>query len=156
METQVLTKLQGILRDSIDHASTHSKSVYGRNPLTVEELLDFANAKGPTSLAATVKPNGQPHLSPTDLVSLDGRFFLGVDKATARYKNLQKNPRVTAMIMEGSKKQAIIEGQAHFLETESPLGKRVSELIKKKYGWTTDHLAELIPEKVLTYKSSSG
>ena len=95
-------------------------------------------------------------MSPTDLVALDGRFFLGVDEATARYKNLQKNPRVTIMIMEGSKRQAIIEGQAHFLESGSPLGKRVSELVKKKYGWSTDKFAELIPEKVLTYKSSSG
>lgn len=156
METQVSPNLRNILRDSLAHASTHSKSVYGRNPLTVEELLDFANAKGPMSLAATVKPNGQPHLSPTDLVALDERFFLGVDKATARYKNLQKKPRVTVMIMEGSKRQAIMEGQVRFLETGSLLGKRVSELVKKKYGWTTDALAELIPEKVLTYKSSSG
>lgn len=151
-----MSKVQDVLRDSLANASAHTKRVYGRNPLTAEELLDFANIKGPVSLAATVKPNGQPHLSPTDLVALDGRFFLGVDKATARYKNLQKNPSVTVMIMEGSKRQAIIEGQARFLETDSPLGKRVSDLIKKKYGWTTDHLAELIPVKVLTYKSSSS
>lgn len=150
-----MPKLQDVLRDSLANASAHTKSVYGRNPLTAEELLDFANIKGPVSLAATVKPSGQPHLSPTDLVAVDGRFFLGVDKATARYKNLQKNPSVTVMIIEGSKRQAIIEGQARFLETDSPLGKRVSEQVKKKYGWTTDHLAELIPEKVLTYKSSS-
>lgn len=156
MDTQVSPNLRDILRDSLANASAHSKSVYGRNPLTVEELLDFANAKGPMSIAATVKPNGQPHMSPTDLVAFEGRFFLGVDKATARYKNLQKNPRVTIMIMEGSKRQAIIEGEARFLETGSLLGKRVSELMKKKYGWTTDKLAELIPEKVLTYKSSSG
>ena len=154
METQVSPDLQKILSDSLAHASAHSKGVYGRNPLTVEELIDFANAKGPMSLAATVKPSGQPHLSPTDLVAFDGRFFLGVDKATARYKNLQKNPRVTIMILEGSKRQAIIEGQARFLETSSDLGKRVSELVKKKYGWTTDTFAELIPKKVLTYKSS--
>lgn len=156
METQVSSNLQNILRDSLAHASAHSKSVYGRNPLTIEELLDLANAKGPISLAATIKSNGQPHLSPTDLVTLEGRFFLGVDKATARYKNLQKNPRVTVMILEGSKRQAIIEAQARFLEPGSLIGKRVSELVKKKYGWTTDTLAELIPEKVLTYKSSSG
>lgn len=156
MQSQVSLKLAEILRDSLAHASGHSKSVYGRNPLTVDELLELTNAKGLVNLAATVKPDGQPHLSPTDVVTLDGRFFLGVDKATARYKNLQKNPKVTVMIMEGSKKQAIIEGQANFLETDNLLGKRVSELIKKKYGWTTDRLAELIPEKILTYKSSSG
>lgn len=108
---------------------------------------------GTMSLADTVKPDGQPHLSPTDVVALDRRLFLGVDKATARYRNLQNNPRVTLMIMEGWKRQAIIEGRAEFVETDSPLGKQILGVQKKKYGWTTDSLSELIPEEAFTYKS---
>jgi len=37
---------------------------------------------------------------------------------------------------------------------ESTIAKRVGETQKKKYGWTTDSLVELIPEKAFTYKSA--
>lgn len=142
-----------MLRRSLEHASAHSKGLYGKNPLTVQELLDFANAKGPMSLAATIKPSGQPHMSPVDIVSVGGKLVLGIDKATSRYKNLQRSNRTTLMIMDGWKRQAIIEGRAVFLDADSPLGKQALELQKKKYGWTTDSLAELIPEKAFTYRS---
>src|SRR2546426_8748595 len=135
-------------------ASSHSKSVYGKNPLTAQEVFDLANSKETSAVAATIKPDGQPHLSPTDIVC---RLLLekkNIDKATARYKNLQKNPRLTLMIMDGRKRQAIIEGKIRFLEMESTIAKRVGETLKKKYGWTTDSLVELIPEKEFTYKSA--
>lgn len=153
MTVTILSELENVLRKSLEHASAHSKGVYGKNPLTVQELLDLANAKGPMSLGATVKPSGQPHLSPVDIVATDGKLVLGIDKATARYKNLQHNNRVTLMILDGWKRQAIIEGRAMPLDAGSYLGKQALELQKKKYGWTTDSLAELIPEKAITYKS---
>jgi Pyridoxamine 5'-phosphate oxidase len=134
-------------------ASSHSKKVYGKNPMTSQEVLDLANFKGAFGLAATIRPNGQPHLSPVDVVALD-KLYVGVDRATARYKNLQKNPRLTLMLLEGWKRQAIIEGKVRFLEMGSTIAKRVGESQKKKYGWTTDGLAELIPEKAFTYKSA--
>jgi putative heme iron utilization protein len=135
-------------------ASSHSKKVYGKNPLTSQEVFDLANSKGAFGLAATIRPDGQPHLSPVDVVAVDGQLYMGVDEATARYKNLQKNPRLTLMLLEGWKRQAIIEGKVRFLEMGSTIAKRVGESQTKKYGWTTDNLAELIPEKAFTYKSS--
>ena len=149
----MLSELENVLRKSLEHASAHSKGLYGNNPLTVQELLDFANTKGPMSLAATVKPSGQPHMAPVDIVAVGGKLVLGIDKATARYKNLQRNDRATLIIMDGWKRQAIIEGRAIFLDIDSSVGKQSLELQRKKYGWTTDSLAELIPEKAFTYKS---
>src|SRR5437879_11919242 len=104
------------------------------------------------TLAATVRPDGRPHLSPTDFVAVDGIFYLGVDEATARYRNLKQNPAVTVMLADDRKRQAILEGNAKFLDMNSGTAKRVLEALKKKYGWVTDALAEFQQVKAFTWK----
>jgi len=105
------------------------------------------------TLAATVRPDGRPHLSPTDFVAVDGIFYLGVDEATARYRNLKQNPAVTVMLADDRKRQAILEGNAKFLDMNSRTATRVLDAQKKKYGWVTDALAEFQPVKVFTWKA---
>ena len=126
--------------------------MYSQNPLTTSEVIELANSRVLT-LAATVRPNGRPHLSPTDLVVVDGVFYLGVDEATARYRNLKRSPAVTVMLADGSKRQAILEGNAKFLDMNNMTAKKVLEALKKKYGWVTDELAEFQPVKAFTWKS---
>lgn len=147
-----MADLDSVLKDSLAKASTHSKKVYGQNPLTTQEILDLANSRV-LILAATVKPNRRPHLSPSDLVAIDGVLYVGVDIATARYKNLKQNPAVTIMLADGWKRQAILEGQARFLDVKSQTAKKVLDAEKSKYGWTTEAVAEFIPEKIFTYKA---
>ena len=84
---------------------------------------------------------------------VDGVFYLGVDEATARYRDLKNNPAVTVMLADGSKRQAILEGNARFLDMQSETAKRVLEAQKHKYGWVTDALAEFRPEKIFTWKA---
>lgn len=129
--------------------------MYSQNPLTAGEVFDLANSRALT-LAATVRPDGRPHLSPIDLVAVDGVFYLGVDEATARHRNLKQNPAVSIMLAEGSKRQAILEGNAKFLDMQSGTAKKVLETLKKKYGWVTDDLAEFLPSKVLTWKAKQS
>ncbi len=148
----VLSSLESIIRDSLSQASSHTKSVYSQNPLTASEVIELANIRVLT-VAATVRPDDRPHLSPTDLVVVDGVFYLGVDEATARYRNLRHNPAVTVMLADGSKRQAILEGNAKFLDMKSGLAKKVLEAQKKKYGWVTDVLAEFQPVKAFTWKA---
>jgi len=105
------------------------------------------------TLAATVRPDGRPHLSPTDFVAVDGIFYLGVDEATARYRNLKQNPAVTVMLADDRKRQAILEGNAKFLDMNSGTATRVLEALKKKYGWVTDALAEFQTTRAFTWKA---
>jgi putative heme iron utilization protein len=147
-----LSSLDSIIRDSLSRATAHTKSVYSQNPLTTSEVVELANSRVLT-VAATVRPDGRPHLSPTDLVVVDGVFYLGVDEATARYRNLKQNPAVTVMLADGSKRQAILEGDAEFLDMKSGIARRVLEAQKKKYGWVTDALAEFKPLKAFTWKA---
>jgi putative heme iron utilization protein len=144
--------LDSIIKDSLNRASSHTRKVYSQNPLTASEVIELANSRVLT-IAATVRPDGRPHLSPTDLVAVDGVFCLGVDEATARYRNLKANPAVTIMLADSSKRQAILEGNAKFLDTTSEIAKRVLEAQKKKYRWVTDALAEFQPMKAFTWKA---
>ncbi len=148
----VLTDLDTVLKKSLARASSHSKKVYGQNPLTAQEIIDLANRRV-LILAATVRPDGKPHLSPSDLVAVGGTLYVGVDQVTARYRNLKQNPAVTLMIADGWKRQAILEGKVKFLDMKSETAKKVLDGEKKKYGWVTEALAEFIPEKVFTYKA---
>ncbi len=147
-----MSSLDSIIKNSLSKASSHTREVYGKNTLTASELIDLANSRIMT-LAATVRPNGRPHLSPTDFVAVDGAFYLGVDESTARYKNLKANPAVTVMLADDGKRQAILEGDAKFLDMKSELAKRVLEAQKKKYGWVTDALAEFTISKAFTWKA---
>lgn len=126
--------------------------MYSQNPLSDAEVIELANSRVMT-IAATVRPDGRPHLSPTDLVAVDGAFYLGVDEATARYRNLKANPAVTIMLADGSKRQAILEGSAKFLDMTSETARKVLEAQKKKYGWVTEAIAEFQPAKIFTWKT---
>jgi putative heme iron utilization protein len=150
--TETLSSLDSIIKNSLNKASSHTKKVYSQNPLTSSEVIELANSRVLT-LAATVRPDGRPHLSPTDLSVVDGVFYLGVDEATARYRNLKQNPALTIMLADGSKRQAILEGNAKFLDMNSGTAKKVLEAQKKKYGWVTDALAEFQPVKAFTWKA---
>ena len=147
-----LSSLDSIIKDSLSRATSHTRKVYSQNPLTANEVIELANSRVLT-IAATVRPDGRPHLSPTDLVAVDGVFYLGVDEATARYRNLKANPAVTIMLADGSKRQAILEGNTKILDITSGIAKNVLEAQKKKYGWVTDALAEFQPLKAFTWKS---
>lgn len=120
--------------------------------MTASELIELANSRVLT-IAATVRPDGRPHLSPSDLIVVDGVFYLGVDEATARYRNIKQNPAVSVMLADGWKSQAILEGDAQFLDVKSGTAKAVFEAQKKKYGWVTDVLAEFKPIKAFTWKA---
>jgi putative heme iron utilization protein len=147
-----LSSLDSIIKNSLGKASSHTREVYGQNPLTAGEVIELANSRVLT-LAATVRPDGRPHLSPTDFVAVDGLFYLGVDEATARYRNLKQNPAVAVMLADDRKRQAILEGNAKFLDMTSGAAMRVLEAQKKKYGWVTDALAEFQPLKAFTWKA---
>jgi len=144
--------LNALIRQSLEKASPHSKKVYGQNPLSGPELVELANARV-LNLAATVKPNQTPHLSPVDVNIVSDRIYIGIDEGTARQKNLTYNPHITIMIADGSKRQAIIEGETRMIETKSDTAANVFDAQKRKYGWTTQLVAEVLPSKIFTYKA---
>jgi putative heme iron utilization protein len=147
-----LSTLEAILKNSLASSSSHTRKVYSQNPLTASEVIELANSRVLT-VAATVRPDNRPHLSPSDLVVVDDIFYLGVEKVTARYRNLRNNSAVTIMLADGWKRQAILEGTVTFLDMKTRTAEKVLAVQKKKYGWVTDALAEFKPARVFTWKA---
>ena len=147
-----MSELDALIKESLAKATPHTKKVYGQNPMTAQELVDLSNSRG-LILAATVKPNQKPHLSPVDLNIVDDKIYIGIDEGTARHRNLKHNPSITIMMADGSRRQAIVEGETRMLDMKGETAAQVLDAQKKKYGWTTQLLAEVLPQKVLTYKS---
>ena len=148
-----MSALDSLIKQSLEKATPHTKKVYGQNPLTGKELVELSNIRI-LNLAATVKPDQRPHLSPVDVNIVNDKIYIGIDEGTARHKNLTQNPYITIMIADGSKRQAIIEGETRILDMKSVTAASVLDAQKKKYGWTTQLVAEVLPTKILTYKAS--
>ena len=147
-----MSDLDSLIKKSLDQASPHSRKVFSQSPLTGEEVLELANSTG-LRIAATTKPDGKPHLSITEVIVVDGKLYIGVDPSTARYKNLNHSSGIAVIMAEGWKRQAIVEGDAHFLDMKSQLAGRVLDAQKKRYGWTSEVVAEVVPRKVFTWKA---
>ena len=148
-----MSELDLLISQSLATATPHTKKVYGQNRMTGQELVDLANSRV-LILAATVKPDQKPHLSPVDLNIVNGKIYIGIDEGTARHKNLKHNPSITVMMADGWKRQAIIEGETRMLDMKSNTAARVLGDQKKKYGWTTLLLAEVLPKRIFTYKTA--
>lgn len=144
--------LDDVLKESLEKASSHTKKVFGQNPLTGPEIIDMANTKGLMTLASTVGLGGQPHLAPVDAVGVDGTIYLGWDMVSAQYARLKRRPMIAVIIMEGWKRQAILEGTVRFLDMKSSLAGRVLEAQNRKTGWTTEAIGELEPEKAFSWR----
>ncbi len=149
-----MSGLDSLIKQSLEKATPHTKKVYGQNPLSGPELIELANARI-LNIAATVKPDQTPHLSPVDVNIVNDKIYIGIDEGTARHKNLTHNPHITIMIADGSKRQAIIEGETRIVDLKSTTATSVLDAQKKKYGWNTQLVAEVLPSKILTYKSST-
>lgn len=141
-----MSSLDSIIKNSLGHACSHTRNVYGQNPLSASEVIELANNRVLT-VASTVRPESRPHLSSTNLTVADGVFCLGVDGATARYRNLKRNPAITVMLADSSRRHALLEGR---LEGSAKFLGMKSETAKREYGWVTDAPAEFQLEKIFT------
>src|SRR5215510_11680944 len=127
-----MSTLEPLIKQTLDNASPHTKKVYGQTPLSGPELVDLANARV-LNLAATVKPDQRPHLSPVDVNIVNDKIYVGIDEGTARHKNLRHNSYITIMIADGSKRQAIIEGETRMIDLSSDIATKVFDEQKRKY-----------------------
>lgn len=152
MNVLVPGNLDSVLKSSLEKASPHTRKVYGQYPMSGNEIVEMANQKTVMTIVSTVRSNGKPHLSPTDVVGVDGRIFIGTDLATSHYSNLKRNPAIAVMILDGRNRQALLEGTVEFLDIKSSLALKVQEAEKQKNGWTTEAVAELKPEKAFSWK----
>jgi pyridoxamine 5'-phosphate oxidase-like protein len=96
---------------------------------------------------ATTRPDGRPHAMPVWGIWLEGAFFFGSGRNSAKTRNLAANP-ATVVHLESGDETVILEGLAeHVLDAE--LERRVDEVYGAKYDFTPDSSGESDPWFVL-------
>jgi general stress protein 26 len=96
---------------------------------------------------ATTRPDGRPHAMPVWGIWLEGAFFFGSGRNSAKTRNLAANPAIVVHLESGDE-TVILEGLAeHVLDAE--LERRVDEVYGAKYDFTPDSSGESDPWFVL-------
>lgn len=85
--------------------------------MTVNEIADFLQTPRNAIVGAN-RANGSPQLTPVWFLYEDGRFYISVTRSTAKYRHLQRDPRITLCIDGGSEdaRTVIVYGAVQFVE----------------------------------------
>lgn len=151
--------LKSTLQATIDGASKLSKRVFGRKAMRPEEVEGFLNEHAVATLV-TMKPNGGPHASIGSFCCYEGKLYFYSNPASARHRNLTRNRRVAVTVVDGWRRQVIVEGEASVLGVASDLtSHKAADCFRKKYGQfagdkgSSSYVVEVTPRKIFTYRS---
>lgn len=87
------------------------------------------------AIIATNRANAAPQLSPVWYLYQDGRFYISVERGTAKFRNLQKDPQVSLCIDSGypDNQSVVIYGTARLVTSEDPLQPQMRRQIIRPY-----------------------
>jgi nitroimidazol reductase NimA-like FMN-containing flavoprotein (pyridoxamine 5'-phosphate oxidase superfamily) len=92
---------------------------------------------------ATTRPDGRPHAMPVWGIWLDGAFFFGSGRKSAKSRNLAANPAIVVHLESGDE-TVILEGLAERV-LDDAVERRVDEAYGPKYDFTPDSSGESDP-----------
>jgi PPOX class probable F420-dependent enzyme len=104
----------------------------------IEEFLQVPRH----AIAGTNRADGPPQLSPVWYLYQEGRIYISVVAATAKYRNLQRDPRI-AVCVDGDHPDAravMIYGTAELMEEKGPWCEEIHRRIVRRY-FASDELA---------------
>ncbi len=91
-------------------------------------------AEAPRYWLATVRPDGRPHVVPTDGLWVDDALWFGGSAETVHHRNLRGNG-AAAVHLEDGKRAVIVEGRARLTTPSSEHAHRLAALSTSKYGF---------------------
>ena len=102
--------------------------------MTQAQVEDFLEASR-HAIVGTNRRDGPPQLSPVWYLYEKGRFYIGVLAATAKYRNLQRDPRISLCVDGGhpDARAVMIQGSAELIEAESPWREEILRRINRRY-----------------------
>ena len=80
--------------------------------------------------AATVRPDGRPHLAPVWFVVSDGKWYVVTAPDSVKARNLQRNDQISLALEDGDDPY-VVEGRARPVAPSA----EVIRLFKQKYDW---------------------
>lgn len=69
---------------------------------------------------ATVTPEGEPRVSPLDMLFIHGRFTLSTGGGATKLKHLRANPACSAVHVDGDRIAVVANGTAEWIPREYP------------------------------------
>ncbi len=119
------------------------------------------------AIVGTNRRNGAPQLSPVWNLYEDGRIYIGVRRTSAKYRNLQRDPRISLCIDGGhpDSRAVMIYGSAELIEADSPWRDQMQWRITRRYydsdeearrfrdeasAWGPSALIVVTPEKTIS------
>ena len=150
--------LRQTLRATIERASPLSRRIFGRRPMDVEEVEFFLSEEKVATLI-TLKSDGSPHASIGSFCCSDGRLYFYSNNASARHHDIIRDSRVAATVVDGWRRQVILEGEASVVGVVSELTSHVAaDSFRKKFGHFagdrggSSYVIEVTPKKIFTYR----
>ena len=97
----------------------------------IEEFLQASRH----AIVGTNRRDGPPQLSPVWYLYEERRFYISVLVASAKYRNLERDPRIGLCIDGGhpDARAVMIHGGAELIEAESPWREQVIWRITRRY-----------------------
>ena len=147
--------LGAVMRHTIEEAAPRSRSIFGSaRSMSADQMAEFIK-QYPVALVSTVDSRGAPHVSGKAAVLLDGKIYFGTREEAAMGRNLRRNPNVAVAFAEPPwKRHVFIYGTVRFLEVGSQEERLVQDSHRSIHGYESSGLAEVSPQKILTWKGS--
>lgn len=139
------------MEQSLAGAGQHTRRIFGEHRLSLEEVEQLLLSRGDRAVIATADLRARPHASVGSVLWLDGLLYLLGKRDSRRHRNLLENPRVAIVVMEGWKRQALIEGDVRPLDERD--AKAILDEEERRYGWRDDAVFVVEPRKIFTYRS---
>ncbi|WP_062211175.1 pyridoxamine 5'-phosphate oxidase family protein [Streptomyces sp. NBRC 109706] len=80
----------------------------------------------------TTRPDGSPHVTPVWFVLIGGSWWIGVDAASVKARNLAHAPTVSLALEDGAR-PVVAEGEARL--HRAPFATEVVDAFAAKYAW---------------------
>ncbi len=144
--------LETLLARSIAAASPHTKGIFGNDTMTAKEIEAFVSKRTAVAVATTDR-EGHPHIAATDLIVVQGRFFIGQSQGSASLKHIRRDERVALLLMQGWRRHLLLEGQTSCLADNDPMTGQVKAAEKERLGFTSQIIVEVSPSRMFGWKS---
>ena len=97
-----------------------------------ESHRDLLNAKGIAHLAS-LGPEGEPQSHPVWYDFLDGRLVISTTKDRQKYRNVERDPRVSATITDPENPYRYLEIRGRVVDIEDDPEKKFIDSLAQKY-----------------------
>ena len=104
------------------------------NHLLAWDTVDARLAAAHHYWLATVRPDGRPHVIPSDGLWLDSRWYFGGSSTTVKHRNLLANPRA-ALHLDDAQSAVIVEGRCEIQTPSAEGARRLVAESQAKYGY---------------------